>query len=252
MLIYAFLGIYIKSKVIFSKTTIDGSIFYYYTFLIGYLLSFALVWEYIQIRAAVGISFFLLGAFCDKNRDKYVSFALACSFHYSMLLPCSLYICFMCVSSLRLRLISLPVILASATAFFYLTPYSRSYSASNYMISGKGILSTQYCLVYLNIVITLFFYKSLKVYKEENKRVFFSAITITFMMVIFNKGFPAFTDRLMDIATFISFVPLFFIRNKGYKYFLFIYIIFFGLMRLRVISSGLDPHVMTMSSFFSF
>ena len=168
-----------------------------------------------------------------------------------MALPTALYICFSIVKSIKYRLILIPFVVIIAMVFFYFTPYSTSYSANNYMISGKGILSTQYCLVYLNILICAFFYKAIRICREETIKVLFGSIVITIMMVVFNKSFPALTDRLMDIATFVSFVPLFFIRNKGYKYFLVVYVIFFGLMRLRVVSSGLDPHVMNLSSFFS-
>ncbi len=250
MLLYSTIGLYVKSKVIFRETSQDGSVFYYYVFLVAYCFSFLFMWECIQMRAAAGISFYLLGCYSKNNKSKLLFFLISCAFHYSMILPCALYLCFFIIKSLKYRLIAIPLIMLAAMVIFYLTPYSKTYSASNFSISGKGIFSTQYCLVYLNLALIVFFYRAINISRDESVRIYFSAVLITLIMVAFNKSFPAMTDRLMDIATFLSFIPLFFIRCKGYKLFLLVYACFFSLMRFRVISSDLGPQVMNMSYFF--
>jgi len=251
MFIYAALGVVTKFFIIFKTSSNDGSCYYYTMFIIMYFLSFIFVWEYIQIRAAVGISFFLVGVFSKKSKNKILFFIISCAFHYSMALPSALFLSFFYINKIKYKIICIPFVLMCAAAMFYLTPFAKSYSANNYMIDGKGIFSTQYCLVYLNLLIIFFFRKRITLASKEVLSLYFGAITIAIMMIVFNRGFPAFTDRLMDIATLMSVIPLFYIRNNGYKFFLFFYVIFFGLMRYRVVTSGLDPTVMNFDSFFS-
>ncbi|HHQ2448159.1 EpsG family protein [Raoultella ornithinolytica] len=233
--IYSILGFLLKSTAFYYIQPERKRLFYFFIFIVSYIFSFAIIWDYIQIRAGVGVSFLLIGLLSEKTFYRCLFLIIAILFHYSMVLPVCLFLLFMYVKNRKLKLLSIPLIVTLSLIFFFLTPYSESYSKSNYNIQGRGIFDSLYLLIYITLFIIYFFRKSIiPEFREVITSIFFTSLTITIIMVMMNKSFPAFTDRLVDITTFLSFLCLFFIRLKWYELFLLAYLCLFSFLRFRM------------------
>ncbi|MEN8335225.1 EpsG family protein [Acinetobacter pittii] len=234
LFVYAFLGFFLKiyfgSKFIHKQQ----GLYLYILYLISYLIVFFTLWDLIQIRYSVGVSFFILGAFYKNYYVKLIFFVLAVLFHYSMILPIGLYLILFFVEKNIYRLALIPLLLVVSSFAMKQSLYAEKYTKSAYNIESVPLLSGQYFFIFLMFILFCFLRRMVNpIFKKEVNIIFLISTSMLFLMVVMAAYFPAISDRLLSMTTFLFLLCLFFIKGKYYKFVLTVFIIIFNLWYLK-------------------
>lgn len=242
LLIYAIIGFFLKymfACMYILPNEREGT---FILFAIAYALSFMFIWDFVQIRASAGISFFIFGVFSSGKFRKAIFLLLAILFHYSMIMPVGAFSVFYFIKKEKYRIVALPIVIITPIILLLFSHYAVSYGKTTYNVEPKPIYGTIYSLMYLMLIVIFYFKAKIIYYRQDVLALYYCGITIMFISILLNSGFPALSDRFVDIASFCLFTCLFFIKpcRWSQRLFLLLFIVFVSLMRFRVIWSVFD------------
>lgn len=236
LFIYAVLGVFIKNIFIYDRIRNQKVAFSLY--LIAYFFVFFPIWDLIQIRYSVGISFLIIGMLCKRNNLKFLYFAASILFHTSMILPISIYLVFFIVENYILRLILIPIFVVLLSYVTAISSYGDKYNILSYG-EQYNIITTNSIFVLLMTFFIAYFRKNIILeFRKEINCIFYTAIILFFSLNIMSFFIPSAAFRLLLLVSYLLFICLFFIRAKGYTFILslitfmfvinYIYQTFFG------------------------
>ena len=218
LLVYALIGFYLKILFVYHKIK---NYTYFFIFLMGYFLSFFVVWDLIQIRYSSAITFFIIGIFQNKVKYRIIFFILSILFHYSLLFPVFLYFIYYYVKNIYLRIISIPFLCIFSLFLISKTHYAQDYSLSNYLSDPINFFSIRNFLTLVLILNFSLFYKYVSIsYKDKIYGLFYVSLIMYINVFIFSYVIPSAADRLFTLTSFLFYLIQFFIFKKYYKYLL--------------------------------
>lgn len=236
LFIYAFLGFFLKITYIYNMLVEKIGYFVFIILFVTYLNCFLIVWDFVQIRYSVGIFFLIVAFFSENKKISKISMFLSIFFHYSMILPISIYFIFKILKRKIYKIIIVPVIFSVALIFLMNSKYGLIYSKQEYNIDGIPLLSVRFFLLIIMFFIFSYFKNNISIdYREKVFNISLVALSMTFLVVFLNSTYPAISDRLLDMVNFLMILCLMFTcTTKKAILIIFLYFIVYNLWFLKI------------------
>lgn len=232
LFVYSFLGIVLKSKFFYDQFYQEKLKLSFFIF--TYICSYFILWELIQMRYSVAIAFLLLALF-HEGKKRYIYFALAIAFHYSIGLIFLFFLILNFVKNTRLKFI-LAFSLAMGSVYIINTYNLLSQYSVNQNDASQGI-NFFGSFVLTKIVLFLVQYFAINYYLSRNYVRLPHQVGIvanlglsTFLLfILLAFSHPIAGDRYFDLGLFLIFVCSMFIYKKDSIYLFMVYCTIFSI-----------------------